>query len=566
MQVPPNASNRLPSFSGIRKKNLEALYGQSRVDKSPKGSVDEHIRSLVDLINGNESYVTLSSCSGRICVYDPGLQPKDDCSNAIEERNDANGKGGNGGWLLASHDEIVLSDLVDCMAGHKMTSRASFRFEPFLLHVAAANLRTGQDLLQVALQQGLRESGLVVTKDRVTVALRTVSLQMTVPLTRDLPVSYLALLVREANERLLKNWASLCRLQLALDTLCAHCTPLVSSYLPDLKLHGHAAIFDHEVDRIVVFGGYGSGPQSDPPSRTKKIFSLSMSNSAKAWQAVDLVTDEDRVSVTEWTGRQGAAVAKWNQGVLIHGGRRGQALDDFHIYENGTFSSLMISSRASPSPRWGHTLTKISPDEFLLIGGRSTENVADDSVYLLSVFSRKHFVWKRVAIEDKQFRRYHHAALSLGNRLVLVHGGLTSTDTLDSSSGPFVVEIKTDGSVVKKLIAEPGHLGERFGHQLNLISSTVAKLYRIVLSGGVSGQTRNEINDAPFVSLTLYLGEEYATMSSTTLQTSLSCGTLVHHTAVSISDNTICIIGGGCQGYAFRDIYAGSMKLQGPIR
>ena len=67
-----------PSFPSLRERNLITLYGDTKVsgdftdkDKSPKGSVDYKIRPLVDLINRHPEYVTLSSCSGRVALFDP---------------------------------------------------------------------------------------------------------------------------------------------------------------------------------------------------------------------------------------------------------------------------------------------------------------------------------------------------------------------------------------------------------------------------------------------------------------------------------------------------------------
>ncbi|KAL7556981.1 hypothetical protein ACA910_018266 [Epithemia clementina (nom. ined.)] len=56
----------------------------------------------------------------------------------------------------------------------------SLRFEPMLLHVAAANLERGQELLQLVLQLGFRESGLVVTQSHVMVAICSYSLALTI--------------------------------------------------------------------------------------------------------------------------------------------------------------------------------------------------------------------------------------------------------------------------------------------------------------------------------------------------------------------------------------------------
>jgi tRNA wybutosine-synthesizing protein 3 len=89
----------LPSFPALRERNLRTLYGDDYkeyivngstvggrtrkggatstntmtfVDKSPKGSVDVRIQPLVNLINCHPDYVTLSSCSGRVALFDPG--------------------------------------------------------------------------------------------------------------------------------------------------------------------------------------------------------------------------------------------------------------------------------------------------------------------------------------------------------------------------------------------------------------------------------------------------------------------------------------------------------------
>lgn len=117
----------LPSFPAIRKKTLETLYRCAEnnetfiskpTDKSPKGSVDERILPLVDLINLHPSFATLSSCSGRITLFDPAHTIGRSNNNNEEELSyqtssvKANGKGGLGGWMLSSHEEIDLEDLL----------------------------------------------------------------------------------------------------------------------------------------------------------------------------------------------------------------------------------------------------------------------------------------------------------------------------------------------------------------------------------------------------------------------------------------------------------------------
>ena len=241
----------LPSFPSLRARNLRTLYGGSDdgrgivFDRSPKGSVDERIRPLVDLINSHPDYVTLSSCSGRVALFDPGDAAVDDDGDDdahddngggddVDERRHgsdagaANGGGGGGGrsggrsgkgrggrWIFVTHD--VLPDLgervVDSLRRvglerstspssssssattttggrgrrrrHHRPPRApiTFKHEPPLLHVAASNLEAGRRLLRIFKSDcAMRESGLVVTGSRVTVEARTTSTSLCVPI------------------------------------------------------------------------------------------------------------------------------------------------------------------------------------------------------------------------------------------------------------------------------------------------------------------------------------------------------------------------------------------------
>ena len=237
----------LPSFPSLRARNLRTLYGGSddgggiAFDRSPKGSVDERIRPLVDLINSHPDYVTLSSCSGRVALFDPGegaavvvvddddAHDDDGGGDDVDERrhgSDAgaangggggggSGKGGGGRWIFVTHD--VLPDLgervVDSLRRVGLERRSTsppssssattaerrrrgrppralpmitFKHEPPLLHVAASNLEAGRRLLRIFKSDcAMRESGLVVTGSRVTVEARTTSTSLCVPIMVD---------------------------------------------------------------------------------------------------------------------------------------------------------------------------------------------------------------------------------------------------------------------------------------------------------------------------------------------------------------------------------------------
>jgi tRNA wybutosine-synthesizing protein 3 len=85
-------------------------------DASPKGSVDEGIRDLIDEINRRDGLVTTSSCAGRVSVFVEGSkkgQPPvdeetrgDSGKGAPKPASAVGGKGGGGTWLFVSHDAV----------------------------------------------------------------------------------------------------------------------------------------------------------------------------------------------------------------------------------------------------------------------------------------------------------------------------------------------------------------------------------------------------------------------------------------------------------------------------
>lgn len=135
------------------------MYSGSTKDKSPKGSVDGPIQELVDYINfgvKDAAYATLSSCSGRIAVFQHNDSNAN--NNVMDDNSNTNinnsGKGDSGHGLLISHYEINPDQLVNLFFEDNDNndtddtdteySNCTLKFEPVLLHVAAANLRKGQ--------------------------------------------------------------------------------------------------------------------------------------------------------------------------------------------------------------------------------------------------------------------------------------------------------------------------------------------------------------------------------------------------------------------------------------
>ncbi len=81
-------------------------------DKSPKGSVDEKIKELIDEINVYEGFVTTSSCAGRISVFQEGNGQGGHARNdedAVGSSGVPGGKGG-GKFLFVSHKPVSITE------------------------------------------------------------------------------------------------------------------------------------------------------------------------------------------------------------------------------------------------------------------------------------------------------------------------------------------------------------------------------------------------------------------------------------------------------------------------
>ncbi|MCJ1314545.1 hypothetical protein MMC25_008227 [Agyrium rufum] len=200
-----------------------AVPGAEYTDASPKGSVDEGIRDLIDEINALEGIVTTSSCGGRVSVFLEGRkgpasssQGSNEVGGDVDEEDDQDGskqlvtvksrmegkqtanpggKGRGGRWLFVSHDPVPLpedtedlsamlglkdvttafqseparSSLTErelCMAFDPHRSRlVKIQFEPMILHILTASLHHAQPILSAAINAGFRESGVQSLKN-----------------------------------------------------------------------------------------------------------------------------------------------------------------------------------------------------------------------------------------------------------------------------------------------------------------------------------------------------------------------------------------------------------------
>uniref|UniRef100_A0A8D2HU74 tRNA wybutosine-synthesizing protein 3 homolog n=1 Tax=Urocitellus parryii TaxID=9999 RepID=A0A8D2HU74_UROPR len=157
-------SSRMDRSAEFKKWKAQCL---SKADLSRKGSVDEDVIELVQLLNAREQFFTTSSCAGRILLLDGGIN-----GLGVQKQNCC--------WLLVTHIPCVKDDMM--VALKKANGDAVFKFEPFVLHVQCRQLQDAQ-MLAVRSTHGLEvplshKGKLMVTEEYVEFLLNIANQKM----------------------------------------------------------------------------------------------------------------------------------------------------------------------------------------------------------------------------------------------------------------------------------------------------------------------------------------------------------------------------------------------------
>lgn len=199
------SQHELKKFANEKKQTLE------KMDKSVKGEIDEPIVSLVEMINNHCHYYTTSSCSGRIIVT--ATNNRDEVQKVMKKGTD---------WKFVSHDTIDNADtfaqsIIDAKNDEKAYNWMVLKFEPVIFHIRAINIEVANSLLQIALQSGFRNSGIVLgSNGRATVAFRhTIGLEVPLIIDGQMAVQedYLCQIVKVANLKMVSNVQAISRLE-----------------------------------------------------------------------------------------------------------------------------------------------------------------------------------------------------------------------------------------------------------------------------------------------------------------------------------------------------------------
>ncbi|CAF2747525.1 unnamed protein product [Rotaria sp. Silwood2] len=166
-------------------------------DLSRKHSIDDYIVNLINQINNHNDYYTSSSCSGRTIVFSstPTVtsSTKSDCQ-----------------WLYVTHAQADLNAILNCLEQRpKDIDMISIKFEAFILHIICRTLECAKILLNIALECGYRNSGLVMSNQgKITLAIRsTHALEVPLVIGGRLCVdeNYISQIVSIANEKMTAN-------------------------------------------------------------------------------------------------------------------------------------------------------------------------------------------------------------------------------------------------------------------------------------------------------------------------------------------------------------------------
>ncbi|XP_047378772.1 tRNA wybutosine-synthesizing protein 3 homolog isoform X2 [Sciurus carolinensis] len=157
-------SSRMDRSAEFRRWKAQCL---SKADLSRKGSVDEDVVEIVQLLNAQEQFFTTSSCAGRILLLDGGIN-----GLGVQKQNCC--------WLLVTHIPCIKDDVM--VALKKANGDAVFKFEPFVLHVQCQQLQDAQ-MLAVRSTHGLEvplshKGKLMVTEEYIDFLLNIANQKM----------------------------------------------------------------------------------------------------------------------------------------------------------------------------------------------------------------------------------------------------------------------------------------------------------------------------------------------------------------------------------------------------
>jgi tRNA wybutosine-synthesizing protein 3 len=168
-------------------------------DKSSIGFWDKPIEGLCNKINKKREYYTLSSCSGRIVLI-KNLDKKQP-----------------GMFIFREHAKTNFGEIMNKLNEASLSKETLiFKQESCILHVCCKTLESAESLLEKARLAGWKNSGIMSTKGRIVLELRSTE-YLALPIMEKgkllVDETFLKILIRESNNRLEKTWEKINKLE-----------------------------------------------------------------------------------------------------------------------------------------------------------------------------------------------------------------------------------------------------------------------------------------------------------------------------------------------------------------
>ena len=469
----------MSAFAARKRGVLAGIADEETRDKSPKGGLDAPIVPLIHAINTHADYVTTSSCSGRIALFAGGAAAGG--GSALAERRSAAAAGH---WLMVQHGTCTVGEVQSALAALGDDEDVHFKVEPFVMHVECRSIDAAQELLQIAIRCGFRESGLSVGRRKCMLGIRTTanSLELPVAVRGAVVVSraYLDVVVEGANRRFLSNAARTAVFQRVFETTMLRrrdepvpLPPRWQQCRVDcgesgerlLERWGHTAT-SVGAGRVLVFGGFGGGGQERRANDIVLVRADPRDPAQITARRVATPTDDDVAPPSPrcfHTATRVAVGAERKPAVLVFGGRGGpsNALNDVHVLTLGiqwlsddpAVADCDVAALAwrapsvhgeAPPPRYRHSATALASGRAVLIlGGRDAARVFADA-WLLRIHSPTSVAWERVACVSSATPippLFSHSAVAQAGTVYVV-GGFAAPDAAHVSSATWAISLR----------------------------------------------------------------------------------------------------------------------------
>jgi tRNA G37 N-methylase Trm5/tRNA(Phe) wybutosine-synthesizing methylase Tyw3 len=565
-------------------------------DNSPKGSIDFPIRELCRTVNMHPDYFTLSTCSGRISLFESSAATATSGTGADVDAT--NGKGQSGRWLLSRHGTVSADRVAAAVAScSSNSSLLTLKHEPALLHISCRDIVSADRLLKASLAAGFRESGITTSsrKEQAMVAIRGVGLMLSTPVYQDLAVSeageeWLKRLVDAANDRFRANEKRLVRLAEEIERALydeaerAAAAPrgVVATWstLEPLNLWGNACVTAN--GKVYSIGGYGEGPATAPTHNARRQFLIYELELAKSQQNAPTqqqwVTSKAVLPVPlEHLSACRSPIDP--ELVLVFGGRQSPTNPSSALFVFDAVRSTLaeIAAANPPAARWGHTMTALSGRNNMLavvVGGRDADSALAPSVHVLCSIDDSHstLFWRELK-HPLLPPLFHHSVSffpSAGDisEKLLVCGGLNSIEDFNSTSPSYVIEISSDADALHVQRADTPSPLLSFANLTLGVDATsddgggvMSNRRMVALAGGVKVAAGLE-NEPVLELFEADLRGKLTQRSVVHKGVQIDVGAMVHGSGVMVPSETdstqldLLLLGGGAPSFAFRPAFA----------